>query len=136
MALRALDANVILRAVLSDHATQSPQCQRLIDKVEAGSERVFLPEVSLCDVVFILRSFYKFPAERIQEVLGQMLSLDGIVMKDKSSAQGALLLSALHNVDFSDALMTAQLAAEQVNEIYSYDKHFDRLKQVKRIEPK
>ncbi|MDZ7587599.1 MAG: PIN domain-containing protein [Patescibacteria group bacterium] len=38
-------------------------------------------------------------------------------------------------MDFEDALAAAAMKAQNIETIYSYDRHFDRLNWVKRIEP-
>ena len=37
--------------------------------------------------------------------------------------------------DFIDAFNAFMLKRDEINEIYSYDKHFDRVDWIKRIEP-
>jgi predicted nucleic acid-binding protein len=39
------------------------------------------------------------------------------------------------NVDWTDTFVAAKMAAGKKLEIYSYDRHFDKFPEIKRIEP-
>ena len=135
MSRRALDANILLRYVTGDHPEMSPRCRRLLERVEAGEESVFLPEAALADVAWTLRSFYQWPAERISAFLGELLALDGIEMERKPMAWGALAHLQGGTLDFSDAMIAAEMESRGLTEIYSYDRDFDRLTGIRRTEP-
>ncbi|MCL5069363.1 MAG: PIN domain-containing protein [Actinobacteria bacterium] len=42
---------------------------------------------------------------------------------------------ASRNIDFEDALSFAHMEKRQIKEIYSYDRDFDKLEELKRLEP-
>jgi predicted nucleic-acid-binding protein len=132
---RGIDANVILRVLLGDQPQQSPRCRGLLERVEAGEEQVYLPEVVLSDVVWTLRSFYKVLPGRIAEVVMPIIGLEGVVMKRKSLMKEVLLAYGRANADFSDVLMAVEILSEGVSELYSYDRDFDRMSDIIRVEP-
>ncbi|MCB1037047.1 MAG: PIN domain-containing protein [Acidobacteria bacterium] len=135
MSPRAIDANILLRFVTADHPQMSPRCRDLLERVQSGEETVLLPEAALCDVVWTLRSFYDWPAERVGPFVGSLLALDGLRMSRKELLWEALTLFVDERIDFSDALIAAETAAHGVTEIYSYDRDFDRVEGLTRIEP-
>jgi uncharacterized protein len=135
VSIRSIDANIILRFLLADHPEHSPRCKQLLERIESGAEVVTLPEVVLSDVIWTLKSFYRWPNERIQAFAMMLLGLDGIQMTRKPLVQTAVLLFAQHNVDFSDALVVAEMQWNQRPEIYSYDRDFQRVSGIVRIEP-
>jgi len=47
----------------------------------------------------------------------------------------ALEIYAQKSIDFEDSLAAARMRLDQIEVIYSYDRHFDKLAWVKRIEP-
>jgi len=47
----------------------------------------------------------------------------------------ALDLYATYPIDFGDAILLAQMERQRTNEIYSYDRDFDRVPEVVRLEP-
>lgn len=135
MSPRAIDANLILRFVTADHPQMSPRCRDLFARVQDGQETVFLPEAALGDVVWTLRSFYKWPVGRIRQFVGDLLALDGIQMSRKMLVWAALSLFVEERLDFSDALIAAEMQEVGLNELYSYDRDFDRLADISRVEP-
>lgn len=132
--MRAVDANVLLRFVLRDHPDQSARAALLLARVEAGEERVYLPEVVVSDTVWTLHSYYQWPREHTRDFLTALLLQPAVHMHDKPRVLRALTLFAEHNVDYSDALIAAELADESMA-IYSFDRDFSRLPDVERIEP-
>lgn len=132
--VRAVDANVLLRFVLGDNADQSARSAALLGRVEAGEEQVYLPEVVISDTVWTLASFYKWPRDRTRDFLAALLQQPSVHMRQKARVLRALDLFASHGVDYSDALIAAELAEDSMA-IYSFDKDFSRLPNVERIEP-
>jgi predicted nucleic-acid-binding protein len=132
---RAIDANILLRYVTADHPEMSPRCRRLIERVEAGEEAIFLPEAAMADVAWTLRSLYRWPAERICAFFGDLLALDGVEMTRKDMMWGAIELYREGKIDYSDALIAAEMGDQGVDEIYSFDRDFNHVPKVKRVEP-
>ncbi len=132
---KAIDANIILRFVTADHPEMSPRCRDLFARVQEGEEIVFLPEAALADTVWTLRSFYKWPADRIGSFVGDLLALDGVRMQREELVLDAMALFEKGGVDFSDALIAAEMSTEDLTEIYSYDRDFDRIADLTRTEP-
>lgn len=135
MSLRAIDANVILRFVTADHPEMSPRCRDLFARVQNGEEAVFLPEAALSDVIWTLSSFYRWPVDHICRFVGDLLSQDGVRMSRKALAWEALSLFLEGQVDFSDALIAAEMRDASLKEIYSYDRDFDKIEGITRVEP-
>jgi predicted nucleic acid-binding protein len=132
---KTLDANVIIRFLLTDHPQQSPRCQDLMARIQGGEEVVSLPEVVVSDVVWTLQSFYRWPSDRICRFMEELLFLDGVKMRRKALVLQALRLFANLRIDFSDALIAAEMLQSGQEEIYSYDRDFDRISSLRRVEP-
>ena len=135
MSLRAIDANIVLRFVTADHPEMSPRCRALFQRVQDGGEEVYLAEAALCDVVWTLRSFYRWPAEKICSLVGDLLAMEGVRMQRKILMWSALSTFRQEQIDFSDALIAAEMSMAQIDEIYSYDRDFDQIAEISRFEP-
>ena len=133
--MRALDANVILRFLTDDVPEQASRCSELLKRVEAGTEEVWLPDLVLADIIWTLEKYYKQPKKRIRALLIPILNLRSLRFSSKKTAQKALQLYAEKNLDWTDAVIAAQMLARKQSEIYSYDRDFDKLKGVTRLEP-
>ena len=133
--LRVLDANILLRYLLDDMPELTDHCEALLLRVQRGEETVWLPDIALADVIWTLHSFYKRSKAEIRDVLLPILSLRGIHLRDRAVTLHALVLFAEKNIDFSDALITAEMLARGYAEIYSYDRDFDTVLELERLEP-
>lgn len=135
MNARVIDANIILRFLLDDHPEQSPRSRELLKRVQDGEETIVLPEVVISDIVWTLRSFYRWPADRICSFIRSLLALKGVHVTRREVLLQALDIFADFNVDFSDALIAAEMLWTGLAEIYSYDQDFDRMPGLRRLEP-
>lgn len=132
--MRTIDANVILRYLTNDVAEQAKQAEELLKRVETGDEDVFLPDIILADIIWILEGYYKQAREDIREWITAILSLQGLIFSNKDTALNALDIYVDKKIDWSDAFTTSQMLQQEITEIYSFDKHFDRIDGIVRIE--
>ncbi len=132
--MRTIDANVILRYLTNDVPDQAKHAGELLKKVEEGNENVFLPDIFLADIIWILNGYYKQTREDIWEWITAILSLQGLTFSDKDVALNALDIYVDKRIDWSDAFAASQMLQREITEIYSFDKHFDRIEGINRIE--
>lgn len=133
--MRIIDANIILRYLTNDVQDQAERAGELLAKVEAGSEEVLLPDIILADIIWVLEGYYKQSREQIREWITTILSMQGLRFSDKSVALDALDIYVDLGIDWSDALVAGQMINHGIMEIYSFDRHFDRIGAIKKIEP-
>ena len=65
----------------------------------------------------------------------RIIELKGLHCSNKAQALAAFDYYVEKNIDWTDAFMATQLIAKGIQELYSFDKHFDRLDDLTRIEP-
>ena len=130
-----VDANVILRFLVGDPPELAERSRALFGAVERGEVRLFIDEVVLAEVAWVLRSFYGYEPARIVAVLQTLLAHEGLEAMDKAGLLEALTYFADRNVDFVDALVAVHMDRHGVREIYSFDADFDRLPGVARLVP-
>lgn len=133
--VRFVDANVIIRFLTHDEPHQSPRCDALFERVSKERETVVVSEIVVADVVWTLYSYYKLSKEQIREYVSMLLLQPSVHLPDKVRILEALSLFANENIDFSDALMATHMKARGLEEVYSYDRDFDRIEGIERIEP-
>ncbi|MDI6824582.1 MAG: PIN domain-containing protein [Bacillota bacterium] len=133
--LRVLDANILLRFLTNDLPDQAERCAQLLKRAEANREQVLLPDLVLADVVWTLEKFYRQPKARIRDFMTAIVNLRGLRLSSKKIAREALRLYAEENLDWTDAFVAAQMLSRRQTEIYSFDKDFDRVPGVLRLEP-
>ena len=96
---------------------------------------MFLPDLVIADVVWTLENFYHQSRTKPRELLLPIILLRGMRLSSKSVPRKAFEWYVGKNIDWTDAFVAAKMASGNRAEIYSYDRHFDRLLEIKRIEP-
>jgi predicted nucleic acid-binding protein len=86
-------------------------------------------------VVFTLQSYYKIPRQQIRELVLPIISLRGLQLPGKSVYYRAFDLYVSKNISFADAYNAAYMLSEKVSHVYSWDRDFDKIDGLTRIEP-
>ena len=95
--VRAVDTNVIIRLIVSDHPVQT----RLAE-AELGTG-IFLSHGILMEAEWVLRSFYKLPREEILAALDTLVEHAGVSTPDRDGVRWALSRYG-GGADFADML--------------------------------
>ena len=94
-----VDTNVLLRAVVEDDRKQAAAAARLLREAEVIA--VSLP--CLCELVWVLRSVYRFGREEIVEAIESLLNASNVVVNRAAADAGMALLRA--GGDFADGVI-------------------------------
>ena len=137
--MRFIDSNVFVHAILkpnrklAGHEKKIKEAAKAILKRIEGGEKAETTVVHLSEVANILES--RTTLENSRQVLLAITSIEGLAVAPVTGEQyrGALRLSALLNLGINDALAYLIMGEGHVDEIYSFDKHYDNVPQVKRI---
>jgi len=130
-----IDANVILRFLTGEPPDMAGQARQLFAAADQDQVVLLLDDIVLAETVWVLTSFYELPAAEVARVLLQLLSHEAIQADDKSLLAEALRLFSDHNVDFADALLAARMRRRGITEVFSFDRHLDRLPGITHLEP-
>lgn len=132
-----LDTNVIIRYLTNDPPHQATQAYRLFKDVELGSRTIRTCEGVIVETVQVLASkvLYNLPRPDIKTHVSNVISMRGLKLPYKRVYLRALDLFATANIDFVDALNVAHMEQSKITTIVSFDRDYDRLKSITRIEP-
>ncbi len=136
--MKFLDTNIFIRFLAADDEKKSEACFRLFQKVRSGEESVTTTEAIIAEVVYVLSSpsLYALGHDEIAARLAPLLSLRGLRLPHKRTYLRALDLYAAHRfLDFEDALTVAHMEREGISEVVTYDRDFERVPGVRRVEP-
>ena len=136
--MRFIDTNIFIRFFTGDDSVKAQACRQLLLRIEAGEERATTSESVIAEVVFVLRSkrHYDIGASRVRDLFAPLLSLPGLHVQDKKRFLRALdLMASQPFLDFEDALSAVHMQRLGIDEIYSYDRDFDRVSDIVRVEP-
>lgn len=121
-----VDANVIVRLMTNDPPEQAGRAVRLFRRAERGDLVLVVPVVVIAEVIWALRSFYRYPLSEITTGIQALVSADGVVVEGSEAILEALNLMVDRNVDFADAYLAA-IAIDRDEEVASFDDDLRRL---------
>lgn len=113
--MHLVDANIILRYLLDDHAELSPKAAEILEQ-----QTVTLPMEVACEVVYVLQKVYAIEREEIQQQLSQLLEEELVSMEKPDVFLEALKCYSTSKLDFVDTLLLAYHSIE-ASEIFTFD---------------
>lgn len=116
-----LDTNVLVRYLVDDDPEQSPRAAALVERAIEEGERLFVPQVVLCELVWLLESAYRYSREEIASVLGDLLRTRQLVIEDLDVARKALDRYAERGGDFADYVIVERCRVAGCERVASFD---------------
>jgi predicted nucleic acid-binding protein len=135
--MRFVDTNIFVRYLTDDHPSMSVSSARFLARVAAGAETAFVSESVIAEIAYVLHGQpYGLNNREIAERLRVLLATQGIQMPEKQTVRRAIdLYGAYAQLDFEDALAVAHMERLGIKEIVSFDRDFDRIPGITRVEP-
>jgi len=124
-----LDTNILLRYF--------EEMEVLVDfmkKVSSKKDTFFIPSLVLNEISWTLQRFYKVPKSKVIIFMESILAVDNFKVIYKYDFANALHLYKTVNIKLNDCLIWSFM--EKDDQIVSFDKDFDKLPRIKRVEPK
>lgn len=129
--MKLLDANIILRFLLKDYPKQAEAVKRVL---ETETEVLFLSDMVVAEVIWVLTSFYKLTREATGEKIYDLININSIY-SNKDLLIRALYFYRNFNIEFIDSYLAAYCEQNKLEGIYSFDKGLDKIKEIKRFKP-
>ena len=130
-----LDANVLVRFLVQDDPRQSAAATALLEKAEHREVVLMLEAMVVAEVVCVLLGRYGRSRGEVSSVLLSIIQNVGVETLERDVVTDALQRFAAVKVDFSDAWLAAR-AAQLGHAVASFDRDFDKFKDIRRFEPK
>ena len=99
--MRAIDTNVLVRAIVNDDTAQSARAVALLTKAD-----VYLPVTVMLELEWVLRSRYAFAPKVIAQAIAKITALGNVVVGEQAAVLSAANRAA-QGWDFADALHLA-----------------------------
>lgn len=131
-----VDSNVLLRYLLGDHPQQSAAARALVQSIAEGKLGAWTTELVISEMVYVLSGPVVGRERReIAEALADLLEIPGLRLDGREVVRAALETWAAVKVDWADAYHAALVVARGESRLYSFDRDFDKLSGVERMEP-
>lgn len=132
---RFLDTNILMRYFTNDDPVKAAVAFALLQRIERDEERVVISPLVIFEAIFLLERRYKVAKADIREMIGDLLSLRSLQLAEKSLCRDALNVYVEKNISYPDAYHAVWMQTRDVTEVYSWDREFDRIPALTRIEP-
>jgi len=103
--VRALDTNVLVRYLVEDDREQSERAATLIDGALDTGEPLFVPQLVLAELVWVLTRAYEFRRAEVADLLRRLAHAKQLFIEDIDDVHRALDAYARGKADFADYLI-------------------------------
>ncbi len=118
----AFDTNLVVRLMVEDDARQAERARRLVAEAAERDEPVFLSDIVLSELEWVLDSAYGVPRRRIFAAVGSLLTEGRFCFEDPRRVNTALDLYRQGKGDLSDYLIGLQGETAGTRTTYTFDR--------------
>ena len=124
--MRFLDSSIPLAVLLEEPRESREDAVEIFAAVEDGRERVVASPFGVAEIVYVLERA-RWRRAKVREALRDLLGAAGLrlVAAEPNLVPVALDLYRTSGADFIDCHNVATMRALGLNEIFSFDRHFD-----------
>ena len=133
--MRFLDTNIFIRFLTDDVPEKADACEEIFKKAVEKRETLFTTDLVIAEIVWVLELFYELPKNEVQGKVEKILNTPNLTCPHKDLILSVLILYSQKNIDYIDAYNALILKENGIEELYSYDKHYDRIDWLTRLEP-
>lgn len=127
-----VDTNILVRHLVGDPPDMAARATAFL----AASEELFLADLVVAEVVYVLESFYEVPRAEVGELVRAIVTFDAMATVDRDLLLRAVEVYVEHRLDFADAYLVAAAEVSGVGAVASFDRAIDRVGTVQRVEPR
>jgi len=134
--MRGVDSNIIVYALNKD-LPEHPPCKELLINIINGNELVSIPSIVFMESFYALVKAFNFKETEVKKRLTAIIDSVNINVLDISTSSILLAfeITEKYGTGGRDSLIAASLLENKIQEIYSHDSDFDKIKLIKRIDP-
>jgi len=126
-----VDASVVIRFLTEDDPKKAQKFSQLLTSNKVKLE---ITDVTFAEIFWTLKSFYKAEKTKTLDALNSLIN-EPAVMCNFEILQKTIELLINHNISLIDAYTATWAKKFSQGEVLSYDKDFDKLDSITRLEP-
>ncbi|MDX2049563.1 MAG: type II toxin-antitoxin system VapC family toxin [Rickettsiaceae bacterium] len=100
-----IDTNILARHLTQDDPVQAKIVEEFFDKHALLPNSIFINNIVMCELVWVLERGYKYSKENIASAVKQILYTEEFVFEDQKLLWLALNEYSMRDLDFADALI-------------------------------
>lgn len=130
-----IDANIFLEIQLNDE--KSGECKEFIRKIDANKIDAVTSDFIVYTCLIQIFNKTKSP-EKMNNFMTFLTNLEKleIIRPSQAVISKAVENTKKYKLDFDDALVVACVTENKIDSLVSFDKDFDKVEDLKRVEPK
>ncbi len=115
---------------------RAEECKAILRDIQIGKKKAILTNFTI-DTILIAIGRNKIAIEKRLIFLRSIIRYRGLTIYEVSLMGRFLALQLIerYKLDYEDAITLQTAFSNNAKEILSLDKHFDKVKQIKRVEP-
>jgi predicted nucleic-acid-binding protein len=117
-----LDTNILVRYLTQDDPIQAAEATRMIEEAVANEESLFINDIVLCELVWVLEAAYGFPKQEVLDALDSVFRTRQFEFEDKDTVWRALEDFRRSSADFSDCLVGRKNKARTCSTTRTFDR--------------
>lgn len=123
-----IDTNVLVRYIVEDDAGQTATAVALFERTLKKNESLFIPQIVLCELVWVLTYAYRFRRDEVLAVLQLLRRGAQLTIEGTDEVRRAIDLYGEQRGDFADYLIAERAIAGGCSSIATFDRvlHADR----------
>jgi predicted nucleic acid-binding protein len=138
--MRFLDANIFIYAyykpkktLTEKEAAMKEEAQKIISSVSEGKEQIVTSVVHVSETVNILKN--GMPRDMLTHIILGLFMMDNVTILDvtKESYFAAVEMGDDYKLEPNDALAVDLMRQKGIDEIYSFDDHFNKVEGITRL---
>jgi len=131
--MRAVDTNVLVRFLVQDDEKQAQIATKLLADAEADKQTLFVSNVVVLEMMWVLKSVYEVPRDEILDSLSELLSMVALEFQDSLSVRDFVSSAQNNTYDLADLLICHVARGKGCDTTLTFDKkatkapHFTKL---------
>jgi predicted nucleic-acid-binding protein len=118
----ALDTNVLVRFLVEDDKQQTARAARVIQGATERDESLFVSDIVLCELVWVLSSSYKTSRTAIAATLGRLVQARQLAFADSERVRRATDAYVSGGGDFADYLIREHARDAGCSAVATFDR--------------
>jgi len=118
----ALDTNVVVRLLVEDDAVQTSAALRLVRRARDEGARLFVADLVVCEVAWVLRSCYGKSRQEIADALDLFTAVDEAEFESANGVAAAIAAIRTGRGDLADYLIRDAATAAGCPAVATFDR--------------
>lgn len=117
-----LDTNVLVRYLVEDDASQSRRATKLLEEAIARDDQLFISDIVMCEMVWVLSSAYRFSRTEIVDALACLFRAKSVVFDSTDRLARSLNAYQKGTGDFADYMIRELARAAAAETVATFDR--------------